>query len=268
MLVSQETLKFTDANKIAWEQTAAEHEKSQFDRLCQKFAQGNYNYLGEIETQAFQNLGLQGKSVVQLACNNGRELISIKNLGAERVVGFDISEPFIQQGHKLAELAKVDAELIASDVYQIPSSYYQQFDIAFISVGALMLMPNLQELMALIGKLLRQDAHIFIYERHPMLDMFHWSDQNDPPVIIDSYFRETERRVDKVCNYWTKEEYSCSPMYLFHHKLSDIFQALLQNGFEILDFQEYEHDISEVFVAFEKLTLKPALSYSLLAKRK
>jgi len=153
-------------------------------------------------------------------------------------------------------------------VYQIPESYHQQYDIVFFSVGALMLMPNLFELMSIAKKLLAPNGHIYNYERHPMLDMFSWDDKNDPPTISDSYFRTEPRCIDKVCNYWTKEEYDCSPMSLFHHKLSDIFQALLKQGFEILDFNEYDHDISEMYASFEKLTLKPALSYSMLAKLK
>lgn len=259
-------LNYTDANKIAWQQTAKEHEKTQFQKLCEQFSTPGFNYLGNIETQTFQSLGLTGKSVVQLACNNGRELLSIKNLGAERVVGFDISEPFIEQGKQLAEIASIEAELIASDVYQISTSHYCQFDIAFISVGALMLMPDLSELMKQIGKLLKNNGTLFIYERHPMLDMFNWADKSDPPTIVNSYFKNDPRCIDKICNYWTKQEYDCAPMYLFHHKLSDIFQALLKNNFTIKNFEEFDHDISEMYASFEKLKLKPALSYSLLAE--
>lgn len=259
-------INYTDANKIAWEQTADEHASSQFQMLCQKFSQPGFNYLGDIETRAFQEIGLAGKSVVQLACNNARELLSIKNLGAEKVVGFDISKPFIEQGKHLAAIANIEAELIACDVYQIPKTYHQQFDIAFISVGALMLMPDVSELMKLISQLLKNNASLFIYERHPMLDMFNWSDKSDPPTIVNSYFKNDPRCIDKICNYWTKEEYDCAPMYLFHHKLSDIFQALLKNNFTVKDFEEYDHDISEMYASFGKLKLKPALSYSLLAE--
>ncbi len=255
---------FTAANRVAWDDTASEHEKSRFEMLQCNFSDPEYLYLGDLEKSIFAQLQLADKSVVQLACNNGREAISIKRLGAKRSVGFDISRKFIEQGHALSEAAKVDCELIASDIYEIPDTYNGQFDLVFISVGALMLMPDLTVFMAVAKRLLTSEGKIFIYERHPMLDMFDWQDKNDPPAIVSSYFDTEPVKHEEFCNYWTKETYKCSPMYTFHHKLSDVFNALLNNGFTIEHFEEYEHDVSEMYITFEQLKLKPALCYTLI----
>jgi SAM-dependent methyltransferase len=258
-------LEFTASNRVAWNESANEHRNARFPMLCEKFRNPDYLYLGDLEVAFFNQLNVKGMSVAQLACNNGRETLSIKRLGAARAVGFDISQAFIDQGHELAAIANVKCELVASDVYEIPHSYDKQFDLVFVSVGALMLMPDLKPFMGVAKRLLKKGGKIFLYERHPMLDMFDWDDKNDPPIMTSSYF-ETEPHVfEEVCNYWTKETYKCSPMYTFHHKLSDVFKALIGNDFNIEHFDEYEHDVSEMYVAFEKLRIKPALCYTLVA---
>ena len=53
-------------------------------------------------------MGVQGKDVVQLCCNNGRELISIQRMGANRCVGVDISAAFIAQAEQLNDAAGAD----------------------------------------------------------------------------------------------------------------------------------------------------------------
>ena len=65
-------------------------------------ARPGYNRLDETLTARLRALGLEGKSVIQLCCNNGREILSVKNLGAARCVGVDQSAPFLEQAAELA----------------------------------------------------------------------------------------------------------------------------------------------------------------------
>lgn len=51
-----------------------------------------YSSLDTIETYHLEKINLVDKAVAQLCCNNGRELLSIKNKGAGYCVGFDIAE--------------------------------------------------------------------------------------------------------------------------------------------------------------------------------
>ena len=260
-------IEYTDANRQAWNELEFRHRASRFEMLADCFAKPGYNYLGEVEREVLENLGVQGKDVAQLACNNGREILSIRNMGAARCVGFDISEGFIRQGKCLAEIGKIDAELVACDVYRIPPAYYDQFDIVFVSVGSLILMPELTPFFAVGKQLLRENGHIFMYERHPVLDMFHWSDKGDPPTLVESYYRKKPFVRTTPFDYWAKETYASSTMYTFHHALTDVFGGLMDNGFALVRFQEYEHDISEMVAHFSDLKLKPPMCYVLVARR-
>jgi len=257
---------YTDANRQAWNALEPRHRESRFEILAESFAKPGYNYLGEVERTLLKDLGVQGKDVVQLACNNGREILSIRNMGAGRCVGFDISDGFIEQGQRLAEIGNIEVELVACDIYRIPDEYHTQFDIVFVSVGALMLMPELPPFFAVARQLLRGGGRIFMYERHPVLDMYHWGDKGDPPTITESYFRKEPFMRTEICDYWTGKAVESSPMYTFHHTLGDIFGGLMGNGFVLEHFQEYQHDISEMFAHFAELKFKLPLCYSLVAR--
>jgi hypothetical protein len=86
---------YTAANRAAWDEVAPVHAQTQMEPLLASFRRPGYSVLDEIETGLLTGLGVETKAVAQLCCNNGRELISIKNMGAGRCVGFDIAGAFI-----------------------------------------------------------------------------------------------------------------------------------------------------------------------------
>ena len=76
---------------------------------------------------------MTGKDVVHLCCNNGRELLSIKKMGAANCVGFDISCEFIDQARRLAVFGSVSCQFIESDVYEISHEFDRQFDVCVLT---------------------------------------------------------------------------------------------------------------------------------------
>lgn len=259
---------YTSANRIAWNEAAPVHKKSRFDDLLNNFKQPGYSYLDKKQTEIFQNIGLQGKSIAQLCCNNGRELLSLKNLGAGRCVGFDISDEFIKHGHELAKAGNIECELLQSDVYEIPDKFNAQFDIVFITIGAINLMPDVKKLFEVVARLLKKGGVLFVYEMHPFMDMFSWEDKSDPPVIQYSYFRNKPLVLEDMINYWDMSTYKSSPMYWFHHKISDVITACIENGLNLEMFKEYEHDVSSTYAHLEGQKNELPLSYAMIARKK
>ncbi len=74
----------TSANREAWEEAAPLHRAQNLERQVVARREPGYSCLDEIETARLPALGLAGKVVAQLCCNNGREPLSVKNLGAGR----------------------------------------------------------------------------------------------------------------------------------------------------------------------------------------
>jgi ubiquinone/menaquinone biosynthesis C-methylase UbiE len=146
--------KYTEANRVTWNETAGIHADVQLQGLLQNFRDPEFTTLDAIEKGIFARLGVEGKAVAQLSCNNGRELLSVKRLGAGRCVGFDISDAFIAQGRKLARSGQIEAEFVCSDVYRIPQTYDGNFDIIYVTIGALGWLPDLDGYFSVVARLL------------------------------------------------------------------------------------------------------------------
>jgi ubiquinone/menaquinone biosynthesis C-methylase UbiE len=257
---------YTEANRQAWNEAAPVHAEQKLEGLLQKFAQPGYSCLDPIETGILTRLGVTGKSVAQPCCNNSRELLSVKNMGAGRCVGFDISEAFIAQARRLAAAGGIDCTFVVADAYGIPDAYHGEFDLATVTIGTLGWMPEISGFFAAAARLLRPGGDLFVYEMHPLLDMFQPEDKN-PLALRHSYFR-TEPFVDTDgVDYWSRKAYESKPLYWFHHKMSDVIGACLAAGCAVDSFTEYDHDISAVFRHLERETIRPPLCYALTAHR-
>jgi SAM-dependent methyltransferase len=257
---------YTRANRKAWNQAAPIHERLRFEDLLAGFRTPGYTCLDPVETAVLRKIGLEGKSVAQLLCNNGRELLSIRNLGAGRCVGFDIADAFLEQAHRLAEAGNIDCAFVAGDVYEIPDEFDGAFDLVYVTIGALCWLPDLPAFFARAKRLLRPRGHIFLYEMHPFLDMLDPEDPRDPLRIRYSYFMTGAVEDLSGLDYYGGTQYASEPKYWFHHRLADVLGGLLREGFALVDFAEYPHDISNLFGRLEGVEAQPPLCYTLVAR--
>jgi ubiquinone/menaquinone biosynthesis C-methylase UbiE len=257
---------YFDANRAAWNETAPRHAAAGFERLLKGFQQPGFSVLDTVETGHLQELGITGKDIVQLSCNNGRELLSIKNMGAGRCVGFDISDGFIEQAHRLVAASGIECEFVRANVYEIPSDYNSSFDLAYITVGALGWLPNIRAFFDIVARLLRPRGRLLIYEMHPILDMFEQGTPR-PLDLVHSYFRTEPYIEDDGLDYIGNTTYKGPVSYWFHHKMSDIIQACIDSGLAIRRFVEYEHDISNAFAYLANEPIRPPLTYVLSAEK-
>lgn len=262
-----QTKDYTQANKIAWNEVAPIHAETNFAQQKKDFQKSGFSCLDATETKILQEINIENKSVAQLCCNNGRELLSIKNLGADHCVGFDISENFIEQAKQLAQTGNIDCEFVCTDVYDIDHKYDKKFDLVYITIGALCWLPDLEKFFEIVARILKPNGTIFIYDMHPILGMFLEHDQNNPPVLKSSYFRTQPFIDNEGLDYYNNEKYKSAPMYWFHYKLSDVMNACFKQNFVVTDFQEYEHDIAEIFKHYEKIDAKLPLCYTLVARK-
>lgn len=252
------------ANRTAWEETATVHAETTLTTLLEQVARPGFSTLDQVEREVFGSIGLKGKDVAQLCCNNARELLSLKLEGAGRCVGFDFSDAFLEQGRQLASAARTDIELISGDVLAIPTRFSAAFDIVYVTVGALGWFPDLQDFFATAARLLKAGGVLFVYEMHPMLDMF---DAGAGLEIRHSYFRREPYCNENQPDYLDPGKRIAATSYWFHHKLADILGACIKNGLQITRFDEFEDDISTIYAQLSEISLKPAMSYALLASK-
>ena len=252
-------------NKVLWEETAEIHRKLKMEELVEKFKRPGFSLLDKFETAFLHDkIHVAGKDVIQLCCNNARELLSIKNLGANRCVGVDITEGFIQQGRELAQVANREIELFTMDVYDIPDSWYNSFDVVYVTVGVISWLQDLNKFMALISKLLRTDGFLLLYEMHPILELFEPS--NDQPLLSQfSYFRNEPYFEEEGYDYYDNTQITESISINFQHTLEEIMMDCITNGLIIREFREYSHDITYAFKTYEKYGFP--MNFILLAQK-
>ncbi len=255
---------YVEANRRMWNETAGIHAQGYVRGLQERLQAPDFSTFDDIERRILAGIGLKDKAVIQLGCNNGRELISVKKAGAGRCLGVDVSDQFIAQGRQLAGLAGVQVDFLRSSVYDLTPELDAQFDLVYITIGVLGWLPDLDAFFEIVARLLRPGGQLFLYEMHPILNMF---DAAKGLTVDASYFRTEPFEDANEPDYLHPSQVVASVSYWFPHKLSDVIGACLSHGLSLTSFEEYGHDISEVYAAFERLPNKPPLSYSLVARK-
>jgi SAM-dependent methyltransferase len=250
------------ASRRIWESSAALHRESTLWRqLIAGFRTPGYSCLDEHLTRALTTIGVSGKAVAQPCCNNGRELISLKNMGAARVVGFDQAEAFLEQARHLAAIAKQTCEFVEGDVHTTLGSYAGQFDLVLITIGVFGWMPDLNRFMAEVIALLRPEGQLLIYEEHPVANMFE-PGSHTPLNVEYSYFRQHPFVSNEAVVYDATSAPPVADHYWFVHPLSKIFMAMIAHGITIKSFEEFGKNISSrLYDALETQDQKLPLSY-------
>jgi SAM-dependent methyltransferase len=260
--------RYTEANRRAWNEVTPLHQKAKQGRYFDLFKTPGYSCLDPLITAKLGKLDLKGKRVAQLCCNDGREVLSLQNLGAAGCVGFDISDEAITEARKLATHAGIACEFVRSDIYEIDQAYNNLFDLVYVSIGALGWMPELASVFEVASRLLKTGGWLLIYEQHPFLEMLSVEPTTPEPLqITNPYFTDQPEISDAGLDYWGKENYQGETNYWFIHTLTGIFGSILAHGLRICLFEEYPHDISGVFQHVERQAISVPMCYILLANK-
>lgn len=253
------------ANLDAWDEVASIHATHNQARLLEDFSRPGHSVLDDSSRKIFAELGVAGKSVAQLCCNNGRELISVKNLGAGRCVGFDGSPAFVEQARQINAAAGLDCEFVAGDIHAVPSAYDGAFDILYVTIGVLTWMPNLRAFFDIAARLSKPDAHFLIEEQHPIMNMVEPGGPDDPVDWRYSYFQK-DPFAEEGLDYYGETEYPAATHYAYQHTMGDIINAAIASGFEILRFDERPDHISNSWYNVEKQGPPLPMSFDLLMR--
>ena len=250
-----------DRNRAAWNQALEYHQKARNNALQTGFANPEFSTLDRdcdgLLMDKLENFDLRGKTIAQAPSNNGRELLSlIRFFGAEKAVGFDISDTAIAEAQQLAEIAGLNAEFVRINLLELGHAYDNSFDFIYISEGSLQWFPDLDEYFAVIARLLKQDGQILVFEIHPFAYI----------KDASSYFEKGPYSYAQGFDYVGGVEYEAKECCWFMHRMSDILAALRRNAIEVLGFDEYGMEMANdpAFQNQEKLPL----SYILTGRKK
>ena len=247
---------YTEKNIEAWDEAAPRH--ATINHTLEKdVVSDTYNNLNPDFNRLVDAVGVVDKSVVQICCNNGIDLLSVKKKGAGNCLGIDGSQAFIEQARTLAAAAgHRDIQHIHTNIYDLPDSYNEAFDVAIITVGVLSWMPELENFIRICASLIKNGGHLLVEELHPILGMY---EEGSPSYIDASYFN-TEPYIDSNgLDYFTYEKYDAKENYSFHHSVSDILMAAVSSHLQLTHIKELPYNVGNFCADLEFVDNNPPL---------
>ena len=220
-----ETEKYTDQNRKAWEEIAEVRQKGMAP--AEFFAAGGCGLSDRILNIAGDVRGLK---LCHLQCATGEDTLSWANKGAD-VTGVDISPKQIDLAKQKAADAGLSARFIAADIYQLPSFLFEErFDIVFTGGGAIVWLPDLQRWAEIIARLLEPSGRFLLEEEHPIGGCMEV--QDGQVMITSDYFGRTPE-VSLGWSHFSGTDDAAQTKYEFSWPLGDVVTALAQAGLRI-----------------------------------
>ena len=225
--------KHLETNRILWNKKTEIHKDAEFYNL-KGFLKGESS-LREIELTALKNR-VAGKSVLHLQCHFGQDTLSLARLGA-KATGVDFSETSIALGCSLNEQLGLDAHFLVSDIYSLPKNLMGQFDFIFTSYGVLTWLPDLDRWAEVVAHFLKPGGTFYMAEFHPTFYMY----DHEQKKIGYRYFDHINpyEEVEQGTYADTKADIA-QREYFWSHSLASVFQSLLKQKLQVIDFQEFD----------------------------
>ena len=181
---------------------------------------------------------IAGKRVLQLACSTGDEVLSWANLGA-RAFGVDISDVAINKARLKAAEAGIGAEFHRADMFELPPAL-TEFDLIYLSWGAICWAPDLDALAAVITARLRPGGSVLISDHHPLWEILTVRGENRLTVTGDYFGRGVPRNLPDAEKrpIGAREGADVPPFAAFVWPVSDVVMSLVRAGLRLDEFFE------------------------------
>ena len=229
---------YLEINRQAWNKRTATHFSSAMYDV-EGFLNGGCG-LREIELAEVGDV--QGKSLLHLQCHFGLDTLSWARRGAE-VTGVDLSDESIRKANELKVHASLDAEFICSDVYGFKGDANTEYDIVFVSYGALNWLPDLEKWAQIVSSNLKTGGHLHLVEFHPTYEFF----------CGDPYFSQEQPEVGEGGAYSENSDGETARIMTWPHPLSEVLNALANNGITINHLNEFPFSPYNCFDDLEEL---------------
>ncbi len=219
-------------NRANWDERTALHLR---EYGVDRFLAGETT-LGQLERTEVGDVG--GRSLLHLQCHFGLDTLSWARLGAT-VTGVDFSEAAIDAARNLADLTKLSARFIQSDIYDLPAVLDEQFDIVFTSYGVLAWLPDLAGWARTVAHFLRDGGLFYIAEGHPLVWVM--DDEGKQPEPGARYFHDHAAFVSVRHGSYVGPEtpFEHPDSYQWQHSLGDIVSSLVDAGVAIEFLHEW-----------------------------
>lgn len=183
---------------------------------------------------------VSGLRIAHLQCHIGIDTLCLARRGAS-CVGLDFSPRSVAAARLLQQRTGLDARFIEGNVYDARALIEGEFDLVYVTWGAIGWLPDIARWAKTVASLLRPGGRLYLLEGHPsflQLDEkapelrigFDWRTPADRPLTMSeetSYTGDTTKIAHPVTHEWL-------------HPLSDIINAVIGAGLAIERLAEHE----------------------------
>jgi len=249
---------YLNANQKAWEE-AYDKATPGFKNIVAKLQENPATFIPQRLLKRLNKNALKEGDIAQLACNNGRELLSLGlYYQARSMTGFDLASNMVDAANQSAQALNANAVFYRRDIQAIEDDFNEQFDAIFILIGVLCWIPDMHQLMQGVQRLLKPGGTLYLYDGHPFTHVFAFPQDEGyikeyPTLPVHSYFRKEPFVEYDGMEYLTHQAYqSKAPFTSFLYTFEDIFQALIKSNLKLSHFEEGAEDALANFKALDQ----------------
>lgn len=231
----------TRANRDVWDAWTRWHTTSDHHADLARVRSGGLSLRG-IEREALPDV--RGRRLLHLLCNMGADTLSWARLGAD-ATGVDYSPVTIAAARAAAEETGLPARFVQSDVYDLPRTLPEQFEIVVTTYGVLGWLPDLPRWAESVAALLAPGGTFLLVDQHPLVNALSLDAQDssaspeDAPmrfVRSGPYAHPSEPVAEQV---GTTGEGGPTTLYSWGYGLGDVVGALLGAGLRLVALREH-----------------------------
>lgn len=236
---------YFEDNKAAWNKRTAVHKDSAFYDLA-AFKKGESS-LTRIEVEELGDV--KGKTLLHLQCHFGMDTMSWERAGAS-CTGVDLSDEAIDLAREVSAELGLGTEFICCNVYDLEQHLDKKFDIVFTSYGTIGWLPDLDAWAGIVSHFLKPGGTFYIADFHPVL----WMMDEHFTQIKYNYFNTDVITEENLGTYTDRNAPIRSIEHGWNHPFSEIFNALITQGLQILQFNEFPYSPYNCFNDLERST--------------
>jgi SAM-dependent methyltransferase len=162
---------YFDANRKNWDERVAIHRRDETGFYAVETVLKGGDKLNAIEAQEIGDI--RGYRIAHLQCHFGLDSVCLAGRGAS-VVGLDFSTAAIAEARAIAAATKRDAQFALGNVYEARALLKGEFDMVYVSWGAINWLPDLKRWAEVVAALLKRGGWLYLAETHPAILCFEW----------------------------------------------------------------------------------------------
>jgi SAM-dependent methyltransferase len=230
------------ANLALWNHWTKVHETSAFYDVA-GFRAGATS-LWPLELEELGPYVREGTTLLHLQCHFGMDTLSWARLGAH-VVGLDLSDEAVTLARRLADEVGLSgrAAFVCSDLYAASDHLGdREFDVVFVSWGAVEWLPDLERWAGIIARHLRPGGTFYMAEIHPFAYAL---DEVPGELDVQVKYRllpaPDQPEVDPVDGSYADRDADTTGLvaYGWQHSFAEIIGALTGAGLRLQHLHEF-----------------------------